>query len=365
MLNDRLAQLIARKLSGEATAAEMQELEQLLTHNPQAQYFFEVLSNYWSLQPSAQQANQEGDAHFNRIIQLAEEEEHTDLMATEPERGALRRLFVRIVAAAVFFGVAATGFWWWQKGHDKVPAPTPVSNEVVAKAGAKSYLLLPDGSKVWLNSASRLEYKGSFNDSIREVTLEGEAFFDVVKDPKRPFIVHTSDIDIRVLGTAFNVKSYPRDPVVEATLVRGLIEVSNKHTPSAPTIFLRPHEKLTYKKVASLPDTEPATASQPAAKEVPDISIAPLPRHVSDSALAEISWRYNRLVFEGETFREMAQKMERWYNVQIRFSSERVANYRFRVQFENETIEQALQALQVAKRFTYKIEENQIIIGEK
>src|SRR6185436_7434874 len=78
-------------------------------------------------------------------------------------------------------------------------------NEVEAKAGARSHVLLPDGSQVWLNSESKLIYAGVFSDSTREVRLEGEGYFDIVKDPSHPFIVHTDGIDVRVLGTTFNL----------------------------------------------------------------------------------------------------------------------------------------------------------------
>lgn len=362
-MNDRLAQLIARKLSGEASPAELDELHSLLAASPEAQYFYEVFSNFWSTRPEHKADAAEDDAHFRQIIAVAESEEPVVTEEPEPEaeQPAPARIFTlkRMLAAAVFIGLAVSTYLFFT-GRSDVTRQAPI-NEVVARTGARSHLLLPDGSKVWLNSESKLVYQGSFNDTLREVHLEGEAFFDVVKDTKRPFIVHTSDIDIRVLGTAFNVKSYPREMLIEATLIRGLIEVTNKNEPKAPKVILRPHEKLVFNK-EKMPAGEEGKRVREKAEHIPDISITALPRNLADSALKETSWVYNKINFDGDSFRELAQKMERWYNVRIRFSNAKAADYRLHGSFANETVEEALQALQYIAPFRYKISGNEIEI---
>lgn len=360
-MNDRLAQLISRKLSGEATPAELDELHSWLAANPEAQYFYEVFSNFWSARPETDANTPEDDAHFRQIIALAEQEDMpVDQPGEEyiPKRGRLVTLR-RVLAAAIFIGLAVCTYLFFI-GRNDASGQAPV-NEVVARTGARSHLLLPDGSKVWLNSESKLVYQGSFNDTIREVHLEGEAFFDVVKDAKRPFIVHTSDIDIRVLGTAFNVKSYPRETLIEATLIRGMIEVTNKNAPKAPKVILRPHEKLVFKKEKTT-DGEEGKNERGTPEHIPAISITALPKHLADSSLKETSWVYNKINFDGDTFRELAQKMERWYNVRISFSNDKVADFRLHGSFTSETVEEALQALQYIAPFRYKISGNEIEI---
>ena len=104
-------------------------------------------------------------------------------------------------------------------------------------------MLLPDGSTVWLNAGSRLTYDSLYGTTLREVTLSGEAYFDVVKNPKKPFIIHTGKINIRVLGTVFNVKSYPEEQTIETSLIKGSIEVSFPSQPSKK-IILKPNQKL-------------------------------------------------------------------------------------------------------------------------
>src|SRR4029078_631833 len=99
-------------------------------------------------------------------------------------------------------------------------------NTVSTKRGSKSKVQLPDGTQVWLNADSRIAYNEKFQGNLREVTLEGEAYFDVVRDEKRPFVIHTAAIDIKVLGTAFNVRSYANEKNTETSLIRGSIEVT-------------------------------------------------------------------------------------------------------------------------------------------
>lgn len=368
MFNDRFAQLMARKLAGEATEEELRELQLFLKENPQAHYFFEVFTDYWHLRPSKTEDDIQEEVHFQQIISIAEKEsapEALPLAVLEPE--APRRIFTlgrMAAAAALVLAISATFFFMAHRPSGSTP--DIALNEVVAKSGARTYLMLPDGSKVWLNSESRLAYKGSFNDSIREVCLEGEAFFDVVKDKKHPFIVHTSDIDIRVLGTAFNVKSYPKDSAIETTLIHGLIEVTNKKEPTSPKVILRPHEKLVFSKDMKGEQDQGIAGKAPRVTALhKPFAITALPRNIADTSVVETSWVYNKLVFDGETFREIAERMERWYNVKIEFRSEKIANIPIHVTFRDEGIEDALKALQLIEPFTYKINGNEIEILKK
>jgi transmembrane sensor len=115
---------------------------------------------------------------------------------------------------------------------------------VGTKKGSKSHIVLPDGTNVWLNADSKIIYPGNFQGETREVSLVGEAFFDVVKNVNKPFIIHTGTMDVKVLGTAFNVRSYPGEMTTEASLLRGLIEVTLNGT-EKKKILLKPNEKLT------------------------------------------------------------------------------------------------------------------------
>ena len=385
MLNENLVKLQARKLAGEASAEELHELSVHLQNHPEDQYFFELLQNFWD-QPKHKEtvSTSEEDflnAHFEYIMHQAEfesdeapdelnntVEKQEEINESKPKSVIISLVrWVSIAAAitALFFGAKQL------VKLNSIDGLLSQKNEVLAKPGAKSKMVLPDGTIVWLNSGSKLTYAGSFKDSVRSVELDGEAFFDVTKDAKHPFIVHTSGIDIRVLGTAFNVKSYSTEATIEATLIRGLIEVVKKNESQSPKIILRPHEKLVFNKEEQtiVKSSSIINADNIIAKKVElapkEISITPLPKNRPDTALVETSWVYNKLIFEGDTFSEIAIKMERWFNVHISFKDKKVSEYRFRGVFENENVEQALKALQLTASFKYKINGNEIEILKK
>lgn len=367
MINDRLTELLSRKLSGEATATELQELQHWLQSNPGDQYFAEILLTYWHHRPDQYVSlDHAPDQHFAHILEMATNQNEEAVLI----KSGLRSRIGKFAAAATLLTAIAGGVWMFMpKKTNRVLSADAKRNEVVAGKGIRSKMVLPDGTQVWLNSDSKLQYAESFSGATREVTLEGEAYFDVVKNPKRPFIVHTSAIDIRVLGTSFNVKSYPQEKTIETTLIRGMIEVINKIKPEAPKIILRPKEKLVFNKLAEEINELPTgdqkenvrkdTSSQ---NKIMAIAITALPPNVADSSLTETSWVYNRLLFEGDSFREVAVKMERWFNIKINFKNEKVANYRLSGSFDRETIDEALQALKYIAPFNYKINNNEVDI---
>ncbi|MEO6636650.1 MAG: FecR family protein [Ginsengibacter sp.] len=376
MLNNELSKLIARKFAGEASKEELQELDKLLSENAGAHHFDEIFSAYWqaSIKQKLNASVEEPDARFQYILQSADDNTENSSIQKKAKLFPIwmKRLSVAAVAASIIFG----SYYYFTKNKlSNVPAAALVANknEVTAGRGVRTTMVLPDGSKVWLNSESKISYNDSFNDSVRDLYLEGEAYFDVKKNPEKPFIVHTSNIDIKALGTAFNVKSYARDKTIEASLIHGSIEIANQKEPKSAKVILRPHEKLIFQKeLNTISKTLSPDISEPSQKksttgklDIPGIAVSVLPKDVPDSALKETSWVYNKLIFDGDNFYELADKMERWFNKKITFKNDKVASYRFRGVFENESIEQALEALQLTAAFNFKIDNNEVLIYGK
>ncbi|MGB5008428.1 MAG: FecR family protein, partial [Ferruginibacter sp.] len=239
-------------------------------------------------------------------------------------------------------------------------------NEIIINPGSRTKIQLPDGSQVWVNSGSKITYKDNFNRSTREVHLDGEAYFEVIKDASRPFIVHTTGIDIKVLGTAFNVKAYKIESFIEATLIHGSIEVINKNRPGAPGVMLKPLEKLIYNKfpVADTRDQR-ADVTIPTEPDAYSITIKPVNKNIADSDITETAWVYNKLAFEDERFEDLALKMERWYDLKIVFESEKLKDYRVSGSFVNETPEQAFNTLMFLLPFKYSIKNKEVKIMRK
>jgi ferric-dicitrate binding protein FerR (iron transport regulator) len=248
--------------------------------------------------------------------------------------------------------------------HNRVPSepvkPDKVQlSKVTTKPAQKAQLQLPDGSIVWLNASSNLTYDKDFGKDLREVSLTGEAFFDVAKDASHPFIIHTKVIDVKVLGTQFNVRAYPNDAYTETSLIRGSVEVTIKNR-SNEKQHLRPNEKLI---VAN--DIPNEVTAPKMTKPKPFVLTQPLTRDHTDSSVIETSWMQGKLIFqENETFEEVALRMERRYGVQISFADEEVAQIRPFGTFTTETISQALDALKESFQFNYKMTGNNIVISK-
>ena len=366
---------MSRRLSGEATPEEVDELHSLLEQSPNKQYLYSVLHSWFSDLPSATTGQPAEDLDFeNRFSRLIDPA--PGAAATKEEAPAeriirplhrRRLLYISSVAASVIaLFLFSWGLYRSHSGAHQPPEP-PHREEVLARAGTRTRLVLPDGSQVWLNSSSRLKYSNDFNRESREVGLEGEAYFDVRKDANRPFIVHTSSLDIKVLGTSFTIKSYPQDATAETTLLNGSIEVSRKDNPNAARVILKPNEKLVFNRMVSPVGTGPLNKPNVHLAPLPDIAVNRISINIPDSNKVETAWMYNRLVFQGDNFVELAEKMERWYNVRITIHDSSLYSCRFGGAFANETIEEAFKALQLtsATAFTYKINGNEIELYAK
>jgi transmembrane sensor len=262
------------------------------------------------------------------------------------------------VAAAVLL---IAGLSILYKGRQQAPA---IKKNLVAHfvtgGGERKKITLLDGSVVLLNAKSSLTVNEDFNESKREVNLVGEAFFDVKHNKNKPFQVHTTDFDINVLGTSFNVKVYPDEATSEAVLIKGLIVMEGKGSKGS-SIVLKPSQKVTfYKKELAQPGTR-ATA-KPAVNR-PQITINQY-TVVNDSTIVEMAWTRNQLEILDQGFCDLKNVLERWYDVDIKFADKDVERYRFTATFNGETIEEVLIALQKAEHFKYEIKGKQITISK-
>jgi transmembrane sensor len=365
MTADRFWDLLSKKFSSEATDAELKELESMLIDHPDLRHAAETLSIFENqVIPFAE--NYEAEEAFEKHIEKIKkgdaefEELYPAYNSTETRsrRSSLKKWWLPVVAVivvALTFLILNTNLI-----SGRGLRTPPIQSQVSTKPGSKTQITLPDGSVVWLNASSNLTYGEHFGNKVREVNLVGEAFFDVVKDAAHPFIIHTATVDVKVLGTAFNVRSYPNDANTETSVLRGKVEVTVKNRENT-TYYLRPNEKVI---VANSVTTSAEKKQQRIQQDVkPMVSIQPLTYYHADSSIIETSWVENKLVFqENETFREVALKMERWYGVHIQFADDQVGEYRMYGSFTNETIKQALDALKIGFNFNYRVNKDKIVI---
>ncbi len=358
--------LMARSLSGEALAEEEALLQNKLQQSPHLQQQYNILKSSWAggKHEEKHSADTEGK-RISRILQLAKIHE---LLPAPAETHRIHRRLKRrrvVIKVIMYAGLAATLVfcaWLWEQNNTgkDIAQPRRLSEEVATQNGSRTRTMLPDGTTVWVNAGSKLTYDKDFAGATREVVLDGEAYFDVVKNPHRPFIVHTGGINIKVLGTVFNVKDYPADKTVETTLIRGLVQVTRSNDPQQKPVFLHPNEKLVVQK--TIEENNGNREVQSSAVLPVIYKVAHLDSTVKEADRVETAWVYNRLEFRGENFENLAGKLERWYNVSIVFEDDKVKELTFNGSFENETVEQAFTALKTAVPFNFTIQGHEIKI---
>jgi transmembrane sensor len=367
MDNDRIWNLIAKKLAGEASVGELKELESILRIDPDLHYSLEALHDMWKKksQQKPEQSEIAFQKHMDRMnsrgIDMGSMENSLsiDEFPDTPHRYMNWKTLVFTIAG---FFLLTLGYYFYSYHNPVISIQKPVW-EVVTRNGSKTNLLLPDGTTVWLNAGSRLTYDSLYGSKLREVTLSGEAYFDVVKNPNKPFIIHTGKINIKVLGTVFDVKSYPGEKTIETSLIRGSIEVTFPSL-SAKKIILKPNQKLIIDKTETISNV---SINKVATVQMPFISIQHLSRIGSDSAIAETGWMQNRLYFNDMSFQELLKNMERKYGVSFHVADSSLDTIHFTGSFKDETVSQALDALRLTAEkstedFIYEIKGNQVFI---
>jgi ferric-dicitrate binding protein FerR (iron transport regulator) len=242
--------------------------------------------------------------------------------------------------------------WLWNLAYDKFLHNEALTfNEVIVPIGEKSQIVLSDGTHVWINSGSKFKYPVSFGKKSRQVFLSGEAFFDVTKKEEQTFVVTTHDASVKVLGTAFNVKSYPEDAKTQTTVVRGLVSVQRLN--ETEEVLIRPNQ------MAVIRNSEP---------EEKAVAESPRKLHVLNNVNTEAitCWKNQLLVFADEPLEDMAMKMERWFNVKIVIEDSTLRKERYNGKFvHNETIYEVLEAIKQTTSIRYTLENEKIFIVRK
>ena len=287
-------------------------------------------------------------AKLGRRIELAEE----TVASVSPVLGTRSISRKLMVAAACFLLIAATTIYYFVSSSN---SSTSYRSSYITQPAEKKSLVLSDGTKVILNADSKLSVASDFGQEQRSVQLDGEAFFDVAHNAAKPFVVHTARMDVKVLGTAFNVKAYESDELFETALVRGSIELSLKK--EKKTITLRPNEKYVLREV------QPAVVSaekRTATRKIHSEGLLPVKIDKIDTSIIEVSWTENKIAFVDEPFALVIKKLERWYGMSIIVDDDALLENLYTGSFRNESIEDVLSALQFSRPFTYK-KENDII----
>jgi len=312
--------LFDKYISNTASSSEIDSFFEWVLKKSQSKDSILLFQNYWKKGNTEKQiTDKDKNVQLDKIHhQLNLRNKNTPLKS---KRGILISFLSK--AAAIILIPILTLFVYTQYFETNNTTIVPhkiVMNEVISPIGSRITLELSDGTKVWLNHGSKLIYPQQFSKEKRVVKLVGEGYFDVFHNPEKPFIVETSNAQVVALGTQFNVNAYPNERVISATLKSGKIvfKADNK-----PEIEVKPGQKLRWNKqnkTAKLKDVD---------------------------ADKYIAWKDGKLVFEDDSFKYIANRLSRWYNVDIEFDSPKINELTYTATFIDEPLYQILEMMEI------------------
>ena len=252
------------------------------------------------------------------------------------DSGRNRRVWFLVAASLVLFSSVTAFILFSTPSHKEVPQSVVEYTTKSVPKGAKVTFTLPDGSTVELNCMSDIRYPAQFSDTLREVYLTGQAFFDVKKNPAAPFVVHTKNFTTRVLGTSFDVQSYENEKNNYVAVLTGKVAVE---TLSGQSEMILPKQMTTY------------NLRNDALKK-------------SASKASMFSWREGVIVFDDANFEEVSQYLSRWYNVEFVVEKGFKVKGFYTGKFTRETLKNVLNGISYSSHFQYRIVGQKVFISK-
>ena len=262
------------------------------------------------------------------------EESENDLIRYNRRKYLIK--IIRNAAAILLIPVLGLGIFYSSKYYFLRAVHSSANmayNEVFASVDAITKATLPDGSNVWLNHSSSIRYPAVFQGSSRSVELKGEAYFEVSNNPNMPFLVNTGDLQIKAIGTTFNVMAYPEESKIETSLIDGIVEIQKSGEGGKAEVIckMKPTDLAIYNKKS---------------EEI-------FTKTISDDRY--FSWKDGKLIFTAETMEEVIKKLSRWFNVEILIKDPALKDLTFTATFVHETLPQVLELLSISLPVSYSV----------
>jgi len=311
-MKNQYRSIIAKFFLGVATEHEKDKISKL----PEVDV---MMKHQWEISHNSKFSNLDAKRLFHQ----------TNNKINSIKKTRILHLVLKIAASLILF--FAMGASYYYLSHTK---QTTEIVSISSPNGQRTSTVLPDGSTIILAGNSEISYKSDFGEKTRNVQLKGEAFFEVQKDADKPFVVFIENMTISVLGTSFNVLSYPEDEVIATSLVTGEIRVEFLNNPKNKGVVLHPGEMLAYSKKSST------------------ISIKGF------DIKKTTSWIDEKLIFENENIFSIANKLERWYGIEI--SVHNNSNDKYTLTIQNNTLVEVLDLLAKVGPIRYEINNNKV-----
>jgi len=349
--SDQIWSAIARCLDRSCTPEDEKVIEAWLEAREENRYILEAVKKIWSsaaLNKKERMKEFLPEEDWRRVsseIRKIERSRKKERIKHFSKIRKRQQFLSNLLKAAALIIVAFTSGYLTLKYAPQIDkqAYVPVLNEISTGAGEKANIQLGDGTEVELSAETELSFPESFSTNSREVTLVGQAFFDVIPDENRPFIIHTQNGVIRVLGTSFDVRSYLEENRVDVMVTEGVVEISHSEVPQNKLLINRG-----YKGSISLSDNS-------------------LKVEWVEDYEQYTGWLDGRLIFKEQSLKQVFRQIERWYDVKITIAegSSSVLEEEFSANLKTRSVNEVMSVIEVAMDISYQIEEDQITVYSK
>jgi transmembrane sensor len=366
-----LDNLLKKILDGKATIAEKQYLDDLIASSENESSFKAVLLRQLN-EFSENQVHVEKDVDFGHLYgNILSRLDQNDTFKIERSGAAgksrTRSIIIyglslaAVSLIAFFLGSIFSG----AKNANVVQQVIAVSyNEIKAPYGSKSEITLPDSSHVILNAGSTIRYRSDYNIQNRDISLTGEAYFKVAKNAQIPLIVQAGKINVKAIGTEFNIKAYEDEAIIETTLVEGKVEITQtgQNANDENYINLNPNQKAIYIKesdsftLGKVKVTDPLVLQQNSTI-YDNILISP---KVDVNQI--VAWTKGKLLIKGESLDKLCVELQRKYDVTFILSDDEIKKYRFTGVLLDETLEQVLNVIKLTAPIEYQINGKKVVL---
>lgn len=320
---------ISAKIKNEADENQLKQIQEWLDRSPEHLLILSEIVNTWSVTRNRTEFYQpDMNINWQKLMKR---------INYQQKQKVIHNIYFRWVAAAAILAVVFLAGFGLGDGLLKTKSNVSYT-KIIAPEGHKTQIVLPDSTYVWLNSGSELQYPADYSAKNRVVTMKGECFFDVVKDPAHPMVVIGSKFKVKVFGTRFNVNEHNSKNLADVTLVSGKVQVFSLQDKLISD--LKPGEQLVL--------NEGKCHLQKA-----------------ENMEALTAWLNNMLIFENQPFEEVIHYLEKWYGVKILLDKDLYYRHNYTFKVKTESLREVMELISVITPIQYKIEGEQVTIKYK
>ena len=333
---NNLYKLVAREISGEASQKDKERVAEWKNSSRKAFEEYADLKRIWEKRyfeeedielVSQKEANEQ---IWESVFEQEEKKRYKTIDGSIFKKKAAELIIFCTAAFVLYFVVENT--------ENEIPQIIHINKQTLP--GQKSTIPLPDGSIVYLNSGSSIFYRSDYNENLRIIELEGQAFFDIFKDKEKPFIVKCRELEVEALGTSFDVNGYSVESI-QVSLLSGSVKLSVPKMQEGKSFILNPGEYSIVDKEYNLINKG------------------------NFNPYEVLAWKEGRLIFKDASLQEIIPKLEMWYGVKIENQMNQLSKKHFNSTFERENLDNILQNMGLSMGFTHKIQGNIVTLKNK